>query len=184
MYDTTGLGALDKGIQTADQNNRDLQGILKDTQESNKDYQKMNSSLAATINSTREGTENLRNMNMRMQGGPAVQTAAQPAPASQPVQTAVPSPAVTPQAAPSPAVTPQAAPSPAAAPQQQGPSNAYLAKVMGSYNPNSRLDQQKAQAIRAAYKPGMTANQIYSNPAYIAASRGGAGGGGSMLAQR
>lgn len=85
-------------------------------------------------------------------------------------------------ASPQPASQPAPTPSPAAAPQQQGPSNAYLAKMMGSYDPNSRMDRQKADAIRAAYKPGMTANQIYSNPAYLAASRGGAGGG--TLAQR
>jgi hypothetical protein len=69
------------------------------------------------------------------------------------------------------------APAPAA---PQGPSDAYLAKVMGSYNPNSALDQRKAEAIRQIYQPGMTANQIYANPAYAAASRNP----GRMVASR
>jgi hypothetical protein len=63
------------------------------------------------------------------------------------------------------------APAAAAPAAQAGPSNAYLAKVMGSYNPNSALDQRKANAIRQAYQPGMSANQIYANKGYQAASQ-------------
>jgi len=63
-------------------------------------------------------------------------------------------------------------PAPAAASAAQGgPSNAYLAKIMGSYNPNSALDQRKANAIRQVYQPGMSANQIYANKGYQAASQ-------------
>jgi len=52
-----------------------------------------------------------------------------------------------------------------------GPDDAFLKKVMGSYNSKSSLDQRKADAIRKVYKPGMTANQIYADKGYIAASR-------------
>ena len=53
----------------------------------------------------------------------------------------------------------------------QGPDNAFLSKVMGSYNRSSALDKRKADAIRKIYKPGMTANQIYADKGYISASR-------------
>lgn len=53
----------------------------------------------------------------------------------------------------------------------QGPDDAFLKKVMGSYNSKSSLDQRKADAIRKIYRPGMNANEIYADKGYIAASR-------------
>ena len=55
---------------------------------------------------------------------------------------------------------------PQAAPAQQGPSNAFLSKVIGSYNPNSKVDQAQAARIKEMYQPGMTAKQIYADPRY------------------
>lgn len=49
-----------------------------------------------------------------------------------------------------------------------GPSNDYLTKVMGSYNPKSKLDQQKANRIRQIYRPNMKPNEIYRDPQYSA----------------
>ncbi len=53
----------------------------------------------------------------------------------------------------------------------QGPDDAFLKKVMGSYNSSSALDKRKADAIRKIYKPGMSAKEIYADKGYIAASR-------------
>ena len=70
-----------------------------------------------------------------------------------------------PQAAPR--AQPQRMPaSHAARSSVSGPSNAYLSKVMGSYDPNSRLDRQKADRVRQMYSPGMNANQIYRDSQY------------------
>ena len=54
----------------------------------------------------------------------------------------------------------------------QGPDDAFLNKVMGSYNSSSPLDKRKADAIKKVYKPGMTPSQIYADKGYISASRG------------
>lgn len=57
----------------------------------------------------------------------------------------------------------------------QGPDDAYLAKVMGSYDPNSRLDRSKADAIRQQWREQngkLSPNQVYSNKGYVAASSG------------
>ena len=63
-----------------------------------------------------------------------------------------------------------AKPSSPAAPAAQpsaGPSDAYLAKVMGSYDPKSRLDQAKASRIREMYSAGTTSpKDIYADKAY------------------
>ncbi len=51
------------------------------------------------------------------------------------------------------------------------PSNSFLNKVMGSYNPNSRVDQPKADVIRRLYQQSggkLTPNQVYANPEYRA----------------
>jgi hypothetical protein len=45
-----------------------------------------------------------------------------------------------------------------------------LKRLMGSYDPKSRLDRSKADAIRQIYSPGMRAQSIYDHPAYRAAS--------------
>ena len=45
-----------------------------------------------------------------------------------------------------------------------------LRRLMGSYDPKSRLDRAKADAIRQVYTPGMRAQTIYDHPAYQAAS--------------
>lgn len=60
---------------------------------------------------------------------------------------------------------------PVQAANAQGPDDAFLKKVMGSYNSSSALDNRKADAIRKAYKPGMSAKEIYADKGYIAASR-------------
>lgn len=81
--------------------------------------------------------------------------------------------------APQPTVSPDAEllnapPSVGGAPiyqQSTGPSSAELRRIMGSYNPNSRLDKAKADAIAQMYRPGMKAQEIYNNPAYQAAMR-------------
>jgi hypothetical protein len=55
----------------------------------------------------------------------------------------------------------------------QGPDDAYLAKVMGSYDPNSKLDRSKADAIRQQWIASggkLSPNDVYSNKNYIAAS--------------
>jgi hypothetical protein len=55
-----------------------------------------------------------------------------------------------------------------------GPSDEWLAKAMGSYDPNSRLDQRKAEAARQAWarnNGNLTPNQLYADPGYIQASR-------------
>jgi hypothetical protein len=77
-----------------------------------------------------------------------------------------PTPAQARAAAPS-ATAPAPASAPAPAPAQAGPSNAQLAKIMGSYNPNSRLDQAKASRIRELYGQGTTSpNAIYADKGY------------------
>lgn len=51
------------------------------------------------------------------------------------------------------------------------PSNSFLNKVMGSYSPNSRVDQPKADVIRRLYQQNggkLTPNQVYANPEYRA----------------
>lgn len=49
------------------------------------------------------------------------------------------------------------------------PSTAQLAKIMGSYNPGSRLDQAKAQRIRELFAQGKTSpNAIYADGGYRA----------------
>jgi hypothetical protein len=55
----------------------------------------------------------------------------------------------------------------APAPVKAGPSDAELAKIMGSYNPKSRLDQAKATRIRELYGQGTTSpNAIYADKGY------------------
>lgn len=54
---------------------------------------------------------------------------------------------------------------------QQRVNNQTLKRIMGSYNPNSRMDRAKADAIRQLYSPGMKSQEIYNNPAYQAAMR-------------
>ena len=54
-----------------------------------------------------------------------------------------------------------------ALPKSNGPSDAQLAKIMGSYDPRSRLDQAKAQRIRELYSQGTTSpNAIYADRGY------------------
>ena len=54
----------------------------------------------------------------------------------------------------------------------QGPlDTARLRKIMGSYDPKSRLDRAKAEAIAKMYRPGMRPQEIYNDPGYQAASR-------------
>jgi hypothetical protein len=68
---------------------------------------------------------------------------------------------------PSPAAISSLASSPAAIQTADGPSNAQLAKIMGSYDPRSRLDQAKAQKIRELYSQGVTSpNAIYADKGY------------------
>jgi hypothetical protein len=58
--------------------------------------------------------------------------------------------------------------------QPQGPSDAWLANAMGSYNPNSPFDQGKAEAARQAWvrnNGNLTPNQLYADAGYIQASR-------------
>ena len=65
---------------------------------------------------------------------------------------------------------PQARPMTSAS-TQAGPSNAQLAKIMGSYDPRSRLDQAKAQRIREMFAQGNTSPKaIYADKAYGAIS--------------
>ncbi len=72
-----------------------------------------------------------------------------------------------PQPAQSAAAAPAANPTPAPAPVQAGPSDAQLAKIMGSYNPKSKLDQTKATRIRELYGQGTTSpSAIYADKAY------------------
>jgi hypothetical protein len=53
------------------------------------------------------------------------------------------------------------------APPNAGPSDAYLTKVMGSYNPRSKLDQAKASRIREMYSAGNTSPEnIYTDKTY------------------
>jgi len=47
-----------------------------------------------------------------------------------------------------------------------GPDDAFLKTTMGSYDPNSSKDRQKADAIRKIWKPGMTSNQVYADKGY------------------
>jgi len=57
-----------------------------------------------------------------------------------------------------------AAPKPAA---PQGPTDAQLAKIMGSYNPKSRVDQAQAARVRELWGQGKTtAKAIYADPRY------------------
>lgn len=70
------------------------------------------------------------------------------------------------------AVKPSAAATQAAAtqaPQAAGPSDAFLAKVMGSYNRNSIADRRRADIVRTIMKenPNATPNQIYADKRYI-----------------
>lgn len=52
-------------------------------------------------------------------------------------------------------------------PQASGPSDAFLAKVMGSYNPKSKADQAQASRVRELYAQGKTTpNAIYADPRY------------------
>ena len=77
---------------------------------------------------------------------------------------------------PSPTSSPtlqSAAPAPAAVSaassggNNAGPSDAQLAKIMGSYDPKSRLDQAKAQRIREMYSQGITSpKEIYADKGY------------------
>jgi hypothetical protein len=50
-----------------------------------------------------------------------------------------------------------------------GPTDAFLAKVMGSYNSKSVADRRRADIVRQIYKenPNVTPNQIYSDKRYI-----------------
>ena len=68
---------------------------------------------------------------------------------------------------PIPAALPARAPSAAPA---GGVDVNTLKRLMGSYDPKSRLDRSKADAIRQIYSPGMRAQSIYDHPAYQAAS--------------
>jgi hypothetical protein len=68
-------------------------------------------------------------------------------------------------AAPAAAPAAPAAPAQAAAPA--GPSDAFLKKIMGSYNPNSKVDQAQADRVRQLYAQGKTtAKDIYASPEY------------------
>ena len=68
---------------------------------------------------------------------------------------------------PQPAQSAAAAPAPIQPTQPAGPSNEFLTKVMGSYNPNSKVDQAQAERVRALYAQGKTTpNAIYADPSY------------------
>ena len=68
------------------------------------------------------------------------------------------------------AAAPAAAAKPAAAAAaSSGPSEAFLKKTMGSYDPNSKLDQRKAERIKTLWNQNggnLTANQVYGDSQY------------------
>ena len=94
----------------------------------------------------------------------------------------------TPIASPAAAMLNSTQTAPAAAPTTQadtGPSNAQLAKIMGSYDPRSRLDQAKAQKIRELYSQGVTSpNAIYADKGYSGITPQSLRGGGNSAPQR
>ena len=51
------------------------------------------------------------------------------------------------------------------------PSAADFKRIMGSYDPRSRMDREKADVIHQMYQPGMNLQDIYKHPAYINAGR-------------
>jgi len=72
----------------------------------------------------------------------------------------------TPASIAAPGMSANAAPAPT-------PDDAYLRRVMGSYDPNSSRDRRKAEAIRAAFAENggyMSPNQMYANEGYKSAS--------------
>jgi hypothetical protein len=86
------------------------------------------------------------------------------APAPAPAQLSTPRAPMSSNNAPMP-VSPSSPTSAARA--ATGPSDAQLAKIMGSYDPRSRLDQAKAQRIREMYSQGITSpREIYADKAY------------------
>jgi hypothetical protein len=65
-----------------------------------------------------------------------------------------------------PAAPAQQPQQPAAQPSA-GPSDAFLRKIMGSYDPNSKVDRAQADRVRQLYAQGKTtAKDIYGSPEY------------------
>jgi len=58
---------------------------------------------------------------------------------------------------------------PSVAESSAGPNDAFLAKVMGSYDSKSVADRRRADIVRQIYKenPNVTPNQIYADKRYI-----------------
>ena len=88
-----------------------------------------------------------------------MQTPPQPTPSR---ASAMPAPVVPPSQPVTATIQPTMPENPA------GPNNDFLTKVMGSYNPKSRLDQQKANRIRQIYRPNMKPNEVYRDAQYSA----------------
>lgn len=100
--------------------------------------------------------------NLGTQIGQSLPQPQQPAaPPPPPAQPATPHPPPVPS---TPAQPPATAPATAPAPPVSPPN---YARIMGSYNPNSSLDQRKKRAIDSLYALGITSpNAIYSNSLY------------------
>lgn len=51
-------------------------------------------------------------------------------------------------------------------PAAGGPTDEWLTKTMGSYNPNSKRDKMKADRIRSMWREGMKSSDVYADPEY------------------
>ena len=85
--------------------------------------------------------------------------------ATQPYNFIYPTAPVTPMAIQQPVVAPVAQKAPT------GLDASDFKRIMGSYDPNSKMDRAKANVIQQNYHPGNSYQSIYKNPAYQAATR-------------